>query len=98
MDKSAVGPDPGLLYVNSKIIQPDKLSPEQYTQWYEETHIPDIFRTSGIDEAYRWLALDPATDRPYLALYPLKDISFLQSPKFKGNLLLVRCEGMLTVQ
>lgn len=85
MNKPLNGPDPGLLYVNSKIIQPDKLAPEQYTQWYEETHIPDIFQTAGIDEAYRWQALDPAAERPYLALYPLNDVGFLQSPEFKGN-------------
>ncbi|KAK4496019.1 hypothetical protein PRZ48_013288 [Zasmidium cellare] len=84
MNKPASGPDPGLLYVNSKIIQPDKLSPEQYTRWYEETHIPDIFQTAGIDQAYRWQALDPAAERPYLALYPLKDTNFLQSSEFKA--------------
>lgn len=85
MNKPAKGPDPGLLYVNSKIIQPDKLSPEQYTQWYEKTHIPDIFKTAGIDEAHRWQSLDPAAERPYLAMYPLSDIGFLQTPEFKGR-------------
>lgn len=84
MNKTATGPNPGLLYVHSKIIQPDKLSPEQYTEWYEQTHIPDIFQTAGIDQAFRWKALDPSAERPYLAMYPLKDISFLQSPEFKG--------------
>lgn len=84
MDKKASGPNPGLLYVNSKIIQPDKLSSEEYSEWYEKTHIPDIFQTTGIDQAFRWQALDPSIERPYLALYPLRDIGFLQSPEFKG--------------
>lgn len=84
MNKPVKGSDPGLLYVNSKIIQPEKLSNERYTRWYEETHIPDILKTAGIDEAHRWQALDPAAERPYLALYPLNDIGFLQSPEFKG--------------
>lgn len=85
MNKPAKGPNPGLLYVNSKIVQPDKLSPEQYTQWYEKTHIPDILETDGIEEAHRWQTLDPNAERPYLALYPLNDIDFLQSPAFTGR-------------
>ena len=36
MNKLASGTNPGLLYVASKIIQPRKLSTEQYTDWYEK--------------------------------------------------------------
>jgi hypothetical protein len=36
---------PGLLFVNSKITSPD-LSPEAFKRWYEDVHIPDIFKTS----------------------------------------------------
>nr|OQO26167.1 hypothetical protein B0A51_03886 [Rachicladosporium sp. CCFEE 5018] len=84
VDKTAEGKKPGLLFVNSKITKPDQLSDEQYTRWYEDTHIVDIFKTSGIKEAARWKALDPEQDRPYLALYPLEDLDFLNSDEFKA--------------
>ncbi|KAK6439645.1 hypothetical protein LTR95_004139 [Oleoguttula sp. CCFEE 5521] len=84
VDKPAPGRQPGLLFVNSKITRPDQLSPQQYSRWYEDTHIVDIFKTSGIKEAARWEALDPKQDRPYLALYPLEDLEFLNSDEFKA--------------
>lgn len=77
---------PGLLYVNSKIISP-ALSSELFTQWYEDIHIRDIFVTSGIKTAFRYYTAssEPETiDRPYLALYPLKDVAFLDSAEFKA--------------
>lgn len=85
MDKQAPGKNPGLLWVNSKITKPDDLSPEAYKTWYEDIHIRDIFKTSGIREASRWQALDPKEDRPYLALYPLEDLDFLATDEFKGQ-------------
>ena len=76
---------PELLYVNSKITAPEKLSAELFTKWYNEVHIPDIFVTSGIKEAYRYYttASDPSTvERPYLALYPAKFAGYFQSKEF----------------
>ncbi|RVX71600.1 hypothetical protein B0A52_03784 [Exophiala mesophila] len=78
---------PGLLYVNSKITDPDKLSASVFTQWYEKVHIPDIFETSGIKSAYRYFTTSNSStsvDRPYLALYPLKEVGFLQTDEFKA--------------
>ncbi|KAK5717026.1 hypothetical protein LTR17_016168 [Elasticomyces elasticus] len=82
VDKQAPGKNPGLLFVNSKITRPDELSDDAYTKWYEEVHIPDILKTSGISEASRFLSIDPKSERPYLALYPLEDLDFLQTDEF----------------
>ncbi|TKA74538.1 hypothetical protein B0A49_02989 [Cryomyces minteri] len=79
-------PTSGLLYVYSKIICPT-LSPARFAQRYEEVHIPDIFKTSGIKTAYHYLtaSLSPeAIDRPYLALYPLEDLHSLRTDDLKG--------------
>ncbi|KAI1612743.1 hypothetical protein EDD36DRAFT_496003 [Exophiala viscosa] len=84
MASQATGP--GVLYVNSKITC-SKLSPEIFTEWYEDVHIPDIFETSGIKSAYRYYTTSSnpeAVERPYLALYPLRDVSFLQTAEFKS--------------
>ncbi|KAK5203057.1 hypothetical protein LTR96_010979 [Exophiala xenobiotica] len=77
---------PGLLYVNSKITS-SELSTELFTRWYEDVHIADIFKTSGIKAAYRYYTTSPdpvAVERPYLALYPIRDVTFLQTAEFKS--------------
>ncbi|KAK4941413.1 hypothetical protein LTR10_018682 [Elasticomyces elasticus] len=84
MASQATGP--GVLYVNSKITS-SKLSSEIFTKWYEDVHIPDIFETSGIKSAYRYYTTSrepEAVERPYLALYLLRDVSFLQTAEFKS--------------
>lgn len=76
---------PGLLYVNSKITS-SKLSPELFTAWYQDVHIPDILATSGIKTAYRYFTTsdEETVDRPYLALYPLEDVAFLRTSEFES--------------
>jgi hypothetical protein len=75
---------PGLLYVNSKITNPN-FSPETFTKWYENVHIPDIFDSGTISNAFRYYSTSSGSiDRPYLALYPMKDVELLQSQAFKS--------------
>lgn len=82
---SAASSFPELLYVNSKITEPSKLSPDLFTEWYNDIHIPDIFATSGIKQAYRYhtTVADPSSvERPYLALYPVKFAGYTTSKEF----------------
>jgi hypothetical protein len=73
---------PGILYVQSRIVS-DSLSPELFKKWYEDVHIPDILATSGFNSAFRYISTSPDTvDRPYLALYPTKDVNWLYSKEF----------------
>lgn len=44
---------PGLFFVSSRITHP-QLSEDIFHEWYNQRHIPDIFQTSGFEEAYRW--------------------------------------------
>lgn len=84
MASQATGP--GLLYVNSKITS-SRWSPQKFDEWYEKVHVPDVFQTSGIKTAYRYYVTSQepnAVDGPYLALYPLEDVSFLQTAEFKS--------------
>jgi len=76
-----MGP-PGILWVNSKIKDTKVISTENFIKWYEEVHFPDIVSSSGIKTALRYVSIDPSADRPYLAVYPLADLDFLQSPDF----------------
>lgn len=47
---------PGLFFVSSRITHP-QLSEATFHEWYNQRHIPDIFQTSGFEEAYRWKVL-----------------------------------------
>jgi hypothetical protein len=76
---SASDKTPGLLYVNSKITEPS-LSAETFTKWYNEIHVPDILATSGFKSAFRYYG--KGSDLPFLALYPLEDVNFLESREF----------------
>ena len=72
----------GIFYVNSKITSPT-LTHDVFTRWYEDVHVPDILITSGINAAFRYKATGPV-DRPYLALYPVRDVGWLSSDEFKS--------------
>ncbi|KAI8628371.1 hypothetical protein F5Y19DRAFT_136192 [Xylariaceae sp. FL1651] len=78
---------PGILYVNSRITKPEILSEETFFKWYDEDHIPEVMETSAMKLAYRMIDADhPAgkAKRPYLSLYPMDDIAFLDSEEFKN--------------
>ncbi|KAH6673042.1 hypothetical protein B0J14DRAFT_701007 [Halenospora varia] len=74
---------PGILYVNSKIARTDLLNEQSYMKWYGEDHIPEIIETSGINSALRWKDVDPKVNKPFLVMYPMKDIAFTQGEEFK---------------
>lgn len=74
----------GILYVTSKISRPDILSFETFMKWYDDDHIAEIVETSGIRSARRFVDVNPAADKPYLAVYPMHDIGFIRSDEFRG--------------
>ncbi|KAE9579204.1 Core atranone cluster (CAC) protein 1 [Colletotrichum fructicola] len=76
---------PGLLFVNSKIIRPDLIDEESFFKWYDEDHIAEILATSGIQSAFRFLDVNiGSVERPYLAMYPMRDIGFTQTEEFRN--------------
>ncbi|KJX98742.1 hypothetical protein TI39_contig393g00007 [Zymoseptoria brevis] len=79
MDQKPQGASPGLLYVGSKVIKPDLISQDDDVKWYGDSHVPDVLKTSGVEEAYIWQAQDPTFEHPVLVFYPLKDTGFLNT-------------------
>lgn len=77
---------PGILWINSKITAPDQVSPELYKKWYESVHIPDIInaRPGGVIASSRYQCMDSERPAPYLAVYSVPDLGFLQSPEFRA--------------
>ena len=48
---------------------------QEFNQWYEDVHIPDILDAGGFHTAYRYESLDPAaTKAKYLAIYETDNI------------------------
>lgn len=79
---------PGIFLARSKITSP-ALSHEIFTKWYEQVHIPDIFKISdsfegvGIISGFRYYSTSPrTTKKPYLAIYPLEDVGYLEMKEF----------------
>jgi hypothetical protein len=46
-------------------------------------HIDEIVNTDGIKDAFRYINIDPAADRPFFAFYPMSDLAFTQSERFR---------------
>ncbi|KAF2788681.1 hypothetical protein K505DRAFT_314477 [Melanomma pulvis-pyrius CBS 109.77] len=75
---------PGIMWVNSVPKLP--LSEGTFNEWYEKIHIPDIIKAKpspeGCIAAWRFKSRDPSRARPYLALYAVPDMAFIQSSEF----------------
>lgn len=76
---------PALLFVTSRISDPSKTTDERYNQMYNEEHLPDVlnYKVKVTDLALRYKNSNPSSDRPYLALYPLDDVSFFTRGTFE---------------
>ena len=69
----------GMLSAHPRLAQPYKCPVSQYERRYLEDRIPNVLETCGIKRALLYINTDPEADRPYLALYPMQDVRFLQS-------------------
>ncbi|KAF2705727.1 hypothetical protein K504DRAFT_438870 [Pleomassaria siparia CBS 279.74] len=80
---------PGIFWVGSSIAASsrDILDEETFLRWYDEDHIPEIVRTSGVDSGFRYVDVEkgsPAAPKPFLAFYPIEDMAFTQGAEFKN--------------
>jgi len=79
---------PGILFVNSGVIKPDQLTPEDFDAWYTNGHIPDVVAKSGISHAYRYEHIadgtSPARRLNFLTLYGMDDINFAETEEFRS--------------
>ncbi|UNI20152.1 hypothetical protein JDV02_006270 [Purpureocillium takamizusanense] len=76
----------GILFVLSDIVDTATLSPDVYSEWYDMIHIPEVLNTGGVASAARYMLSDGAGDDqyPYLALYVIPDMKYLNSEPFKS--------------
>lgn len=77
---------PGILWINSKVTDPATLSVNAFERWYEDIHIPDIIaaKPGGVVASWRYKCQDSSRKAPFLAVYRVPDMSFLQSSEFKS--------------
>ncbi|KAH4936716.1 hypothetical protein HBI79_070640 [Parastagonospora nodorum] len=81
----------GILWVSSRITQPDKLSPEKFCKWYEDVHIQEVLVLPSLPSAIRWEAMSPqpgpdtlSTSAPWLTVYEMTDVDYRNSPAFRA--------------
>lgn len=83
---------PGMLWVTSRIAASSKdlLDEKTYLRWYDDDHIAEIVRCSGIEDGFRYVHVDKtssigsgAAGKPFLAFYPMPDLRFTQGDEFK---------------
>lgn len=72
---------PGILWVTSKITQSEHLSEATYLSWYDDEHIPEILSVTPVKSLFRFRAVDPNAERPYLVTSPLEDMVNLSTFK-----------------
>lgn len=77
---------PGILWINSRLTDPSFLPANSFHRWYEDIHIPDIIaaKPGGVVASWRYQCLDKTRDAPWLAVYKVPDMGFLQSSEFKA--------------
>ncbi|KAH7065730.1 hypothetical protein BKA63DRAFT_376612, partial [Paraphoma chrysanthemicola] len=81
----------GILWVSSRVTKPDRLSPENFCAWYENTHIQEVLSLPGLPSAARYEAIQPqpsedtwSTEAPWLTLYDMHHVEYRHSPDFKA--------------
>jgi hypothetical protein len=79
-------PGPGILWINSRVTNPEALSVSAFESWYENIHIPDIIgaKLGGVVSSWRYRCADSNRSAPFLAVYKVPSMAFLQSPEFKA--------------
>ncbi|KAI1824613.1 hypothetical protein F4861DRAFT_254234 [Xylaria intraflava] len=71
---------PGLVYVESRVLDPQKTSDELYNRFYNDEHLPDILASGLAKLALRYKNIDEGAAVPYIALYPVDDASAISLP------------------
>jgi hypothetical protein len=81
-----------LLFAFSDCKDPAKI--DEYNDWYDNMHMPDMLNTPGLVKASRWMSADNKENevRKYLAMYELETDSVDEFNK------LMREQGMWTFQ
>ena len=79
-------PIPGMLWVNSDVLNPTHLSKASFDSWYCDEHILDVVSKSGIKHAYRYETdpSSPARRLSFLTIYGMDDIDFTETQEFKS--------------
>ncbi|KAJ8131850.1 hypothetical protein O1611_g1773 [Lasiodiplodia mahajangana] len=76
----------GLMFVTSRVRDPRKTPDELYNRFYDEEHLGLVLAGGQTKLALRYKNVSTKAAVPYIALYPINDVSFFGSP---GNLKLI---------
>jgi hypothetical protein len=64
----------------------DPLKEDEFNEWYNKTHLPDMLETPGVVRAVRYQRIDPSEGQAkYLALYEIETDDFQALAKAAGE-------------
>lgn len=72
-------PTSGLTFVASNVLDPVKTSDETYNTFYNDEHLPDVLASGLTKVALRYKNTNLESQKPYIALYPVKEASMTGS-------------------
>ncbi|KAI4671817.1 uncharacterized protein J4E78_000314 [Alternaria triticimaculans] len=82
---------PGVLWVASRVVNPDKLSAEKFCDWYENEHIQEVISLGGVPSGVRYQAIQPqpspsvySNEFPWLVTYEFPDLAYRESEDFQN--------------
>ncbi|KAI1506336.1 hypothetical protein F5X99DRAFT_422960 [Biscogniauxia marginata] len=74
-------PTPGLMFAEARVLDPRKTPDELFNRFYNEESLPDVLATGQAAIGLRYKNARDTSTIPYLALYPVADVSTLWSPE-----------------
>lgn len=73
-----------LFVVESNCADPAR--EDEFNEWYNNTHVPDVLETPGVVRAVRYERMDPSEGQAkYLALYEIETDDFQALAKAAGE-------------
>ena len=77
-------PSAGLLFTTSHLLSDTTTTPEIYTHWYDQVHIPDVLAAKDAPPlALRFTNADLSAEFTYLVVFKLLDTSWVGSEALK---------------
>lgn len=83
---------PGIVWVESDTIKPEKLSKDDLRTWSQNENIPEVVSKSGVRSAHRYEAATGGPTRSnsarrqlsFLTVYELPDVNFVKTAEYQA--------------
>ncbi|HKP19150.1 MAG TPA: hypothetical protein VJT84_11770 [Gaiellaceae bacterium] len=78
------GADPRVRAILMALVDIDPQFDEEFNDWYDNVHVPELVACPGFLSGRRGVAADPSQSPRYVAIYELEDENALESQAVQG--------------